>query len=399
MKNKPIMDIKRDFERIFDEIKRRANGKHCNYNITGVEIKLRRCAKELTLAELAEDICSVSYLCKVEQSQIKPNLLSLHDICAKLDIDSDTLDVLMSLEKVLNEMVNAYFEKDANKIKKIYLSGKSLENYRYKIVELIYHIFNHEYVDAYEITKALNTVISSLDDMDLLVYTVFFNILNFNLIPSSDIYEELKILSKIYSVNDNLNYLIDTLKIKCLFIMNSPLIVKRIDELSNEYLRIARFDLIEELRYILAMYFLYNGETEGFMLTKDLICAKGMVRSLELYKKVFNDEKIYSKDLSNVSESAYILGLSKIDNDKALELLNQRIDYIDEVEFSNVIVEYQGLKTIDEKYNYILFVAMPSFKASQNNIVGKYFINELLKITKITYKYKLFYQFYLEINS
>ena len=69
------------FSRICDELKRRLNGKHQDTNMTGVEIRLRRSAYNITLEELAKDICSISYLSKIENSQIKPSYLALHDIC------------------------------------------------------------------------------------------------------------------------------------------------------------------------------------------------------------------------------------------------------------------------------------------------------------------------------
>ena len=50
------------FSKICEELKRRLKGKHRDTNIAGVEIKLRRCAYNITLEELAKDICSISYL-------------------------------------------------------------------------------------------------------------------------------------------------------------------------------------------------------------------------------------------------------------------------------------------------------------------------------------------------
>ncbi len=392
-------DIKKDFKKILEELIRRVKGKHCNNNITGIEIKLRRNLKALTLAELAEDICSVSYLCKVEQSQIKPNYLSLNDICTKLDISDDTLEVLMSLDKVLMNMVNAYFINDKAKMKKIYLSGKGLANYRYKIVEFIYNISNKEFDKAIEIGNELKTLINALNDIDLIVFAVFYNILNFNFIDSEEIYNELKILCKITPIEDNLKYLIDTLKIKCLFTMNSPLIIKSIDELSTIYLNIARFDLIDEIRYIEALYYLCNNSLEGYEKTKNLICSKTFIKNLELYKKVLNSERIFIKDLNNVSDYAYCVGLALIDGPKALELLNDKLIYNSSVECDDSIVEYLTKRTVEEKYNFISFVALPSVKLSKNRMVAKFYENELIKITKETNKYKLFYQFFLEMNS
>ncbi len=391
-------DVKKEFIKIYNEIKKRASGKHCNYNIIGVEIKLRRCAKNLTLAELAEDICSISYLCKIEQSQIKASLANLNDFCSKLDIDDETLNVLMKLDKELLNMVDSYFENDKENIEKIYLSGKHLKNYRYKIVELIYYIYNKNYDLANEIICELNPIVNVLNDIDLLIYAIFYDILNFNFLNYNELYDELKYLPKVALLTDNINYLIEILSIKCLLIMNRPLIVTKIDDLSNEFYKISRFDLIDELRYFLSLYFLFNGEKEGFDTTKMLISKNSFKKDLNIFQKIINEEKIDYFDLEDTDEFPYLLGLAKIDSEKSMDILNNRLDLIYLYGFNSEVIEYLTIKDTTDKYDYILLIALPSFKASKNVLVGKYFAYELLKITKDTSKYKLFYQFHTELN-
>ncbi len=399
MKQELIKNLKKDFKKILEEVQRRVKGKHTDYNIAGVEIRMRRNAMSLTLAELAENICSISYLCKVEQSQIKPNMLSLNDICSKLDIDDESLNVLMSLDKVLIDMVNAYFENDLPKMKKIYLSGKGLENYRYKIIELIYHIANNEYLRAFEIGGAIRSLVSALSDIDLVVFAIFYDILNFKQIDPADIYKELGDISKIIPLDETLIILINILKIKCLFVMNSPLVVKRIEELSNDLLRIARFDMIDEIRYLEAIYFLYNHEMEGFESIKKLVGNKSLAKNLEIYKKILANDHIYTKDLASSGDYAYCLGLAKIEPKKALEIAGQKLADCNLVEYDETMVEYQTLNNSEAKYNFILFVVMPAIKASKNKIIAKFYSDELLKITLETNKYKLYYQFMAELNS
>jgi hypothetical protein len=181
--------------------------------------------------------------------------------------------------------------------------------------------------------------------------------------------------------------------------MNSPLIVKKIEGLATSYLNIARFDLIDEVRYVLALYYLFNNELKGYDVTKNLLTSKTLIRSLDIYHKIINKEKIYLKDLNNTIDYAYVVGLATIDGAKAKELLEQRHIYNSTVEYDETIVEYLTLKTTEEKYNFILLVALPSLKLNNNKMVAKYYANELKMITKETNKYKLFYEFYVEMNS
>ena len=392
-------NIRKEFKKIAEEVLRRLNGKHCNNNITGIEIKLRRILKRLTLAELAEDVCSISYLCKVEQSQIKPNYVFLNDICSRLDMDDDAIDALMNLEKELENMVDAYFTKDKAKMDKIILKGKGLENYRYKIIEFIYYIYTSELELADDLAVEIKELTSVLNDIDLLVFAVFYDILYFNLVGNEEIYKELSAVEKLIPIENNLRYIIASLKIRCLFTMNSPLIVKKIDLLVTSYLNIARFDLIDEIRYVLALYYLFNNESHEYEMTKNLITSKTLIKSLEIYKKVINKEKIYLKDLNNTLDYTYLVGLATIDGEKAKEAFERKNLYNSTIEYDETIIEYLSLKTVEEKYNFISFIALPSLKLNNNKMVAKFYERELLLITQKTSKYKLFYEFLMEMNS
>ena len=386
------------FSKICEELKRRLKGKHRDTNIAGVEIKLRRCAYNITLEELAKDICSISYLSKLENSQIKPNFLSLHDICQRLNIDDETIDVLMSLDKILINSVNAYFDKDVKKLTKYYESGKTLENYRYKLISLIYFIQTKEYEKATSIVNLLSKIVGTLSDIDLLIYALFYDILYFKELNAKDLYDQLKYLNKIALTNDSINYLIDIMKIKCLFIMNSPLLIKKTGELYTSLINIARFDIIDDIKYMSALFFLFNNDLEGYEESYNSLKNKQYLKNLDLYKKILSNEEIHQKDLANVSDAAYLFGLAKLDKDKAKEMLNQStLNYDDAIEFNDNIVEYLTLDDIEEKYNFIFFVALPSFKANKNKIVGKFFLDEIIKITSQTNKYKLLYQFQMEM--
>jgi len=386
------------FKKLFEEILRRINGKHCNYNITGIEIKLRRNQRLMTLAELAEDICSISYLCKVEQSQIKPSLMSLNDICVKLGISDETLEALMSLEGALKDLVRAYFEKDSQTIQKIYQSGIGLENYRYKIIQYVYNVFEKEHEKASEIGRSLINLTNVLSEEDLTVFSVFYTIENFNFLDGKEIYKELECILKMPTLDDSIVYLIKILKVKCLFVMNSSLLIKEIEELSNEFLKIARFDLIEDIRYIEALYFLFNKEFDAFDNIKKILSLKLYIKNLDLYEKFIKNEKINNKDLVGVGDFAFALGTAKNDLDKALEFIGQSKECNDYVEFDSSMIEYSSLKGADEKYNFIAFNVLPSLKLSNNKLVANYYKEELKELTKETNKYKLYFQFCMEMN-
>lgn len=388
------------FSRICDELKRRLNGKHQETNMTGVEIRLRRSAYNITLEELAKDICSISYLSKIENSQIKPSYLALHDICQRLNIDDETIDVLVGLDKLLISTVNAYFENDSKKLERFYESGKTLENFRFKLISLIYYIYRKDFDMAKSMANILSNVIATLSDTDLLIYALFYNILYFKELNAFDLYEQLKYLNKISLANESINYLIDLLRIRCLYVMNSALVIKKIAEIYTSLVNIARFDLIDDVKYISALYFLFNKDTAGYEESYKALKNKQYCKNLELYKNILQGEKITDKDIINVSDVAYLYGLAKIDPEKAKEMLNQNlIRYRDSIEFDENVCEYLTIEDTEEKYNFISFVVLPAYKVHENKIIGKFFLDEIIKITEETGKYKLLYQFQMEMIS
>ena len=86
------------------------------YIIVGSEIRARRIRLNLTLEALADGICSLSYLCKIETSKIEPNIAFLRELCERLELSTTQLDTLLNLREVLIECVNAYLFNDIETI-------------------------------------------------------------------------------------------------------------------------------------------------------------------------------------------------------------------------------------------------------------------------------------------
>ena len=65
---------------IQQELEKRSQRDDDVYNLIGAEIKRRRVSQSQTLSSIAGDVCSVSYLCKVEKNQLKQNRHMLKEI-------------------------------------------------------------------------------------------------------------------------------------------------------------------------------------------------------------------------------------------------------------------------------------------------------------------------------
>ena len=78
------------------------------YEIVGVEIRNRRIKLMLTLDSLADGICSLSYLCKIETNKIDPNETILRELCHRLELSNEQVDKLLNLRDVLKECIEAF---------------------------------------------------------------------------------------------------------------------------------------------------------------------------------------------------------------------------------------------------------------------------------------------------
>ncbi len=95
-----------------DEIKRRGKVDENAYSMIGTELKRVRTSQSQTLSSIAGDLCSVSYLCKIEKAQLKPNRYMLNEICKKLHLESPKLDLLFELKNLLLKLVKYYYARE-----------------------------------------------------------------------------------------------------------------------------------------------------------------------------------------------------------------------------------------------------------------------------------------------
>ena len=126
--------------KILSEIIKRKNSKNDVNAVVGVEIKNRRIALQRTLLSVSYKICSISYLCKLENNRILGNTLYVREICDRVDLTKDKIDVLLNLKKILVGVVEAFIAGDIDYLKKAVIDGEGLNNYRYQIIQMVYYI-------------------------------------------------------------------------------------------------------------------------------------------------------------------------------------------------------------------------------------------------------------------
>ena len=94
---------------LVNELLNRKNKKEDKYSVLGTEIKNRRVSLSKTLSTVSSDLCSKSYISKLENSKIIPNKACLMELCNKLDMSKEKIKYLFSLEDVLYKCLEELF--------------------------------------------------------------------------------------------------------------------------------------------------------------------------------------------------------------------------------------------------------------------------------------------------
>ena len=106
--------------KLVDEIKGRTTDKFDIDRIIGAEIRAQRLKLNMTLFEVAEGICSPSYISKMENNTTSINYSYVGKICEKILLGGDYLEKLSIISKYVSEMVTAVYVRDEIEIKNIY---------------------------------------------------------------------------------------------------------------------------------------------------------------------------------------------------------------------------------------------------------------------------------------
>ena len=158
-----------------EEITKRFKEDNLNYAAIGAEIKRHRLAMSKTLSSIADENCSVSYLCKIERNQVKPSLKYLNEICKKVNISKSNINYLLNSKEMLLEAIKMFYFKDLTN-KEIYEEKiQGLDNYRTEIIRLIFSLISNDLITASKIINKIWRLISSLADFDLMVFAGFLN--------------------------------------------------------------------------------------------------------------------------------------------------------------------------------------------------------------------------------
>ncbi len=227
--------------------------------LLGTEIKLRRNALSKTLEEISGETCSVSYLSKVENSEIKPNPVFLADICERVKLSADNVAAIQESKAIFQKCIIAIFEHDMSTIEYYYELVFDLKNYRAKMIKLIYALAKDNMRTAKRIISELQKIEGTMQLTDLMFLAFLEAWYNFKNYEFYDCYTLLKVLSNYNSGYIYLDTLILDMIVKILYRLNSPLFYDNLYNLRRLYIKYNAFEKVKDLEILQLTFSLYNG--------------------------------------------------------------------------------------------------------------------------------------------
>lgn len=375
------------------QIKRLSNDDR--YSIVGTEIKNRRKKKLQTLESLSDNICSLSYLCKIEKSQIEPNKAFLREICSRLELTDDNVDYLFSLKKIETSVVSAFLKGDIEYIEYAYEKGKTFDNYRYSIIKLAYLVTKNKIDEASIVYDNVMQIITSLTDYDLVVFSLFSSIL---LVKRYDFKEALDIMEFIDPsfVSKDAVILKALIEFKIHFGMNmadTPMYFEVVKRLSFEF---GSYKLIEDMNYLMALYYIKNDCDQSAKLIINKMNEKKYINSLNCISAFLNNNITYVVNVSDeLNDFAKMIKLiCKSFNDAYKMIRNNKVNYY-RTDYDELFLEYVSLRTSASKHDFIFKKGLPMAKRYDDGYLCRFFVDELSRIAKQNVRYKSLYKGYL----
>lgn len=372
------------------------------YKIIGSEIKTKRLLLAKTLSAVSSDVCSISYLCKIENSKIIPNRIYLREICKKLEMQNSKIDALMNLKSSIATCVKAYLNNEPDKIKEKYLDGKSLINYRYKIVEFIYYISIKDLNMANKKVEALVKICSNMTKNDLIIFSTFYGILSFYNQEYSDALASFEYAINFYT-DTNVDALVLAMKYKfyTYTLQNSSCTMLVYNKLINLIVENGYLQMLDEIHYRMSIFLLKNRNLLEYKKVFKLVKNTTYKNSLYLLAKLILNPYLRIKPswIENVEPMFYYLGLIKVDLNRAKqEILKLKPTSFSET-FDPTYLQYSILESDEERLFFINNAVLPMLDKDKKTVVADFFLSELACICKRINRYKMFVDLYIKLKG
>lgn len=244
--------------KIVEVLRKKIDSLENSYELIGIELKLRRTKLSKTLEYICRNTCSVSYLSKIENAEIKPNPKMLEEICKRLKISKESIDTINNSKKIYEDIFKGLFNNDTKPLLDAYEKVKGLNNYRAKLIMFLYYIYFEDLRNAEKQYKELDKLVSCMMLNDLVVLSFIEILYYFKLNYLQDAYEIINELDNVSLPFEYLRPLITNIKLDIFLLINSNLFLPQASELKNFYIKKSAYKNIEALDNKIRRYYIRN---------------------------------------------------------------------------------------------------------------------------------------------
>lgn len=367
-------------------LNKKEENKNSYSDVVGTEIRLKRSELNYTLKSLTSEICSISYLSKIENSKIDANVLVLKELCDKLDITDEQLGEIVSSADSAKLMVKAYYQDDTDLLKRLYDSVSNLKNYR-AIITKSFYLLKIDDLKAVEYNiSSIKKAIEVLNDLDALLFSIMFSIY---LYKKDDFVGCYKIIRNISFYEDNYYTLIITeLLTKLLFKINDDSFIEKLVKFRDLNWKLNEVNKLTEIKTI----------EERYRLRRKFIVY------IESY---FNDKINYEVKLTNLIKKMMDIKPNSVVYKMTYIYLTNKDNYVEQYTKSDLYYEcteesllleyfYLSLTNHDKAITHLLDKCIP-YAFDKYNYLYSVIFTDLLKDNYIeSTRYKRYFE--LESN-
>jgi hypothetical protein len=340
--------------------------------------------KSATLEAVSKDLCSPSYLCKIERNQIAANQYILQEVCERVDISKKQQKMLLNFYDILLSGVKSFVIEDKKSIKKYIECGKGFENYRYRILLLIYQILEGDYKQAEENTYNLLELVSTMLEKDMVIFSLFSAILKYKEKDYIQAFDILNALDTTFFNNDLFILYYE-------YLFYSSLMLGSIDtgfyyhRLTTFLIDTGVYQKLEDIHYAMGIYAIKFGS------------PKILEKTIYKLQKEENKNSLYilsaykDKDMNRLEAfkdkpcNPFCQGIFAILDSKTaqMELIEHSTSTMDSFDYSTNLLKYFMLNDPKEKLSFIQ-KALPYYRKVRDYYVTRYFAYELSRLSSCT---------------
>ncbi len=375
----------------------------------GSAIKYKRKELGLTLEEASEDICSISYLSKVENNAINPSeeyvekfkdRFKLNDA---FDYDLDTYKIHLNLiaNAAINDLVidRSYVEYYENR-----------RDYQSVIITFAYHVLRQDYRKGMDLYHQLVSMISSMPQETFIMSMILTNYLFYYQMNYTDGLRVTSLIEKQEPLSENMTLLIQKWKLKYAFkLKHHHLIYKTYHKYEASLLEKHLFKQLKQLNFEKLVY-----EAKSFLPNEMKVKVEN-INSMDAQEKAFIISTCYYHHgdykkaldisdkfqlLSNDWKVLHLLILDKMKkSDAIIKMIKNNVNTIDPLLALLVKhVSYKYLKEQNEILDYIKGDILSSKMFTDDHDILTYLMKDCEKILSSFQYYKDAVQTYRFFN-